>query len=146
VARDASLRRLGLDTIDLYQVHAFDALTPLEETYRFLDDAVSAGKIRYVGLSNYLAYQLQRTVDLTEQRGWSVPVTLQPQYNLLVRDIEWDIVRPDMAGRVRDGAAVDFTTAVEPRAPGPFRAADRPGRNRFSVPTRPLKFPAGGWS
>lgn len=92
VALDASLRRLGLDTIDLYQVHAFDALTPVEETYRFLDDAVSAGKIRYVGLSNYLAFQLQRVVDLTEFRGWSVPVTLQPQYNLLARDIEWDIV------------------------------------------------------
>lgn len=92
VALDASLRRLGLETIDLYQVHAFDALTPLEETYRFLDDAVSAGKIRYVGLSNYLAFQLQRVVDLTEFRGWSVPVTLQPQYSLLARDIEWDIV------------------------------------------------------
>ena len=92
VALDASLRRLGIDTIDLYQVHAFDALTPLEETYRFLDDAVSAGKIRYVGLSNYLSYQLQKVVDITEYRGWSVPVTLQPQYNLLARDIEWDIV------------------------------------------------------
>jgi aryl-alcohol dehydrogenase-like predicted oxidoreductase len=92
VALDASLRRLGLETVDLYQVHAFDALTPLEETYRFLDDAVSAGKIRYVGLSNYLSFQLQRVVDLTGFRGWSIPVTLQPQYSLLARDIEWDIV------------------------------------------------------
>jgi aryl-alcohol dehydrogenase-like predicted oxidoreductase len=91
-ALDASLRRLGVDTVDLYQLHAHDSWTPIEETLRFLDDAVSAGKIHYVGLSNFLGYQLQRAVDVAEQRGWSVPVTLQPQYNLLVREIEWEIV------------------------------------------------------
>jgi aryl-alcohol dehydrogenase-like predicted oxidoreductase len=91
-ALDASLDRLGVDHIDLYQVHAWDPLTPLDETLRFLDDAVSAGKVGYVGLSNYTAWQLQRAVDVAEFRGWSVPVTLQPQYNLLVREIEWEIV------------------------------------------------------
>ncbi|HSK24473.1 MAG TPA: aldo/keto reductase [Egicoccus sp.] len=91
-ALDASLTRLGIDTIDLYQVHSWDPVTPVEETFRFLDDAVRAGKIRYVGLSNYTGWQLQKAVDLTEYRGWSVPVTLQPQYNLLVREIEWEIV------------------------------------------------------
>ncbi|HWT22998.1 MAG TPA: aldo/keto reductase [Solirubrobacteraceae bacterium] len=91
-ALDASLRRLGVDAIDLYQVHAFDPHTPLDETFRFLDDAVSAGKIAYVGLSNYTGWQLQKVVDLAEFRGWARPVTLQPQYNLLVREIEWEIV------------------------------------------------------
>jgi len=91
-ALDASLRRLGVDTVDLYQLHAHDSWTPIEETLRFLDDAVSAGKIHYVGLSNFLGYQLQRAVDVAEHRGWSVPVTLQPQYNLLVREVEWEIV------------------------------------------------------
>ncbi len=91
-ALDASLRRLQVDTIDLYQVHAFDPLTPLEETLRFLDDAVAAGKIRYVGLSNFTGWQLQRAVDLAEFHGWSVPVTLQPHYNLLGRELEWEIV------------------------------------------------------
>jgi aryl-alcohol dehydrogenase-like predicted oxidoreductase len=91
-ALDASLRRLQLDTIDLYQVHAWDPLTPLEETLRFLDDAVASGKIRYVGLSNFTAWQLQRAVDLAEFHGWSVPVTLQPHYNLLGRELEWEIV------------------------------------------------------
>lgn len=91
-ALEASLQRLHLQTIDLYQVHAWDPLTPLEETLRFLDDAVRAGKIRYAGLSNFTAWQLQRAVDLAEFRGWSVPVTLQPQYNLLVRELEWEIV------------------------------------------------------
>jgi aryl-alcohol dehydrogenase-like predicted oxidoreductase len=91
-ALDASLDRLGVEAIDLYQVHGWDPLTPLEETLRFLDDAVTSGKVGYVGLSNYTGWQLQRAVDLAAFRGWSVPVTLQPQYNLLVREIEWEIV------------------------------------------------------
>jgi aryl-alcohol dehydrogenase-like predicted oxidoreductase len=91
-ALDASLRRLGVESIDLYQVHAFDPHTPLEETLRFLDDAVAAGKISYVGLSNYTGWQVQKVVDLAEFRGLARPVTLQPQYNLLVREIEWEIV------------------------------------------------------
>jgi aryl-alcohol dehydrogenase-like predicted oxidoreductase len=91
-ALDASLRRLGVDHIDLYQVHAFDPMTPLEETLRFLDDAVSAGKIGYVGLSNFTGWQLQRAIDLADFRGYARPVTLQPQYNLLAREIEWEIV------------------------------------------------------
>jgi aryl-alcohol dehydrogenase-like predicted oxidoreductase len=91
-ALDASLRRLGVDSVDLYQVHAFDPLTPLDETLRFLDDAVTAGKISYVGLSNYTGWQVQKVVDLAEFGGLARPVTLQPQYNLLVREIEWEIV------------------------------------------------------
>jgi aryl-alcohol dehydrogenase-like predicted oxidoreductase len=91
-ALDASLRRLGVEHVDLYQVHAFDPLTPLDETWSFLDDAVRAGKISYVGLSNYTGWQVQKVVDLAEFRGLARPVTLQPQYNLLVREIEWEIV------------------------------------------------------
>jgi aryl-alcohol dehydrogenase-like predicted oxidoreductase len=73
-------------------VHSHDPLTPIDETLRFLDDAVTAGKIGYVGLSNFTGWQLQQAVDVATHRGWSVPVTLQPQYNLLVREIEWEIV------------------------------------------------------
>jgi aryl-alcohol dehydrogenase-like predicted oxidoreductase len=91
-ALDASLGRLGVDTIDLYQVHAYDPLTPFEETLRFLDDAVRAGKIRYAGLSNFTGWQLQKTVDIADFRGLTRPVTLQPQYSLLTREIEWEIV------------------------------------------------------
>jgi len=91
-ALDASLSRLGIDHIDLYQLHAWDALTPLEETLRFLDDAISAGKISYYGFSNFLGWQLTKAVWLARAQGWSAPVTLQPQYNLLVRDIEHEIV------------------------------------------------------
>jgi aryl-alcohol dehydrogenase-like predicted oxidoreductase len=91
-ALDSSLRRLGTDHVDLYQVHAFDPWTPLEETLRFLDDAVRSGKIHYAGLSNYTGWQLQRAVGLAERLGLARPVTLQPQYNLLVREIEWEII------------------------------------------------------
>jgi aryl-alcohol dehydrogenase-like predicted oxidoreductase len=91
-ALEASLRRLGVETIDLYQVHAWDPITPVEETLRFLDDAVRAGKIRYVGLSNYTGWQVQKAVDVADFRGLSRPVTLQPQYSLLAREIEWEVV------------------------------------------------------
>ncbi|MFF1572945.1 aldo/keto reductase [Leifsonia sp. NPDC058292] len=91
-ALDASLSRLGVDHIDLYQMHAWDAVTPIEETLRFLDDAVTAGKISYYGFSNYLGWQLTKAVQVAKAAGWAPPVTLQPQYNLLVRDIEHEVV------------------------------------------------------
>lgn len=89
-ALDASLRRLGVDHVDLYQAHAWDPLTPIEETLGFFDDAVRAGKIRYAGVSNFLGWQLQKAALLA---GDAAPiVTLQPQYSLLVRDIEFELV------------------------------------------------------
>ena len=91
-ALDASLRRLGIERIDLYQMHAWDALTPIEETLRFLDDAVAAGKIAYYGFSNYLGWQVTKAVHVARALRLAPPVTLQPQYNLLVRDIEHEIV------------------------------------------------------
>jgi aryl-alcohol dehydrogenase-like predicted oxidoreductase len=91
-ALDASLRRLGLDSVDLYQVHAYDALTPLEETLRTLDQFTRAGKIRYYGLSNFTGWQLTKAVHLARALNIAPPVTLQPQYSLLAREIEWEIV------------------------------------------------------
>ncbi|EWM14751.1 oxidoreductase [Kutzneria sp. 744] len=92
IALTGSLRRLGVDTIDLYQVHSWDPITPLVETLEFLDNAVRSGRIRYYGLSNYTGWQVQKAVDLAEARGFIKPVTLQPQYSLLCREIEWEIV------------------------------------------------------
>jgi aryl-alcohol dehydrogenase-like predicted oxidoreductase len=91
-ALDSSLARLGVDFVDLYQIHAFDALTPLEETLRFLDDAVSAGKIGAYGFSNFTGWQLTKAAWIAKVHGWAPPVTLQPQYSLLVRGIEHEIV------------------------------------------------------
>jgi len=89
---EASLRRLGTDYIDLYQVHGWDGYTPLEETLSALDGLVRAGKVRYLGASNYMAWQLQKAVDLSRLHGWEPFVCLQPLYNLLDRQIEWDLV------------------------------------------------------
>ncbi|MGN6125971.1 MAG: aldo/keto reductase [Humibacter sp.] len=91
-ALDASLERLGVETVDLYQLHASDALTPIDETLRFLNDAISAGKINYYGFSNFTGWQLTKAVHVARAHGWAEPVTLQPQYNLIVRGIEHEIV------------------------------------------------------
>ncbi|HJX42519.1 MAG TPA: aldo/keto reductase [Geodermatophilus sp.] len=91
-ALEESLRRLGVDHVDLYQLHAWDPLTPLEESLRFLDDAVTAGKVGYPGLSNFTGWQVQRAVDVAERDALAVPVTLQPNYSLLVRGTEAEIV------------------------------------------------------
>jgi aryl-alcohol dehydrogenase-like predicted oxidoreductase len=90
-ALDSSLRRLGVDVIDLYQAHAWDPLTPIEESLRFFDDAVRAGKILYVGVSNFIGWQLQKAALLTQHLGLAPIVTLQPQYNLLQRAVEFEL-------------------------------------------------------
>ncbi|WP_375434954.1 aldo/keto reductase [uncultured Hymenobacter sp.] len=91
-ALDASLKRLGVETVDLYQLHASDMQTPVEETLSFLDDAVRAGKIHYVGLSNCTGWQVQLMVSTAQAMGVQVPVSLQAQYSLLSREIEWEII------------------------------------------------------
>ncbi|MCW2522415.1 MAG: aldo/keto reductase [Frankiales bacterium] len=87
-AVEASLTRLGTDWIDLYQVHWPDPSVPIEDTLAALDDLVNAGKIRYVGLSNYLGWELQRGIDACERHGWAPIVSHQPQYSLISREIE----------------------------------------------------------
>ena len=91
-ALDASLSRLGVDAVDLYQVHAYDPHTPMEETLRTLDAFAQAGKIRYYGLSNFTGWQLTKAVLTARALGLREPVTLQPQYSLIVREVEWEIV------------------------------------------------------
>jgi aryl-alcohol dehydrogenase-like predicted oxidoreductase len=91
-AVEASLRRLGTDHIDLYQIHAWDDGAPLTETLSTMDTLVQAGKIRYVGVSNYCGWQLQKAVDLSRVHGWQPPVSLQALYNLLDREAEWELV------------------------------------------------------
>ncbi|MCO5967991.1 aldo/keto reductase [Actinoallomurus soli] len=88
----ASLRRLGTDHIDLYQVHNWDNATPLEETLSTLDTLVRNGTVRYVGTSNFCGWQLQKALDLSAMHGWEPFVCLQPLYNLLDRDAEWELL------------------------------------------------------
>ncbi len=91
-AVEASLRRLGTDYIDLYQVHAWDDATPLEETLSTLDELVRSGKVRYIGVSNFCGWQLQKAVDISKQMGWEPFRCLQPLYNLLDRYTEWELI------------------------------------------------------
>lgn len=90
---EASLRRLGTDYIDLYQVHCWDPVTPLEETLSTLDMLVRSGKVRYIGASNYSGWQLQKAIDISRQHRWEPFTCLQPLYNLLDRNVEFDLVQ-----------------------------------------------------
>jgi aryl-alcohol dehydrogenase-like predicted oxidoreductase len=91
-AVEGSLRRLGVDYIDLYQMHHYDPETPLDETLGALDDLVRSGKVRYVGCSNYLAYQLARALGRSDVRGFERLASVQPRYNLLFREIERELL------------------------------------------------------
>ena len=91
-AVDASLTRLKTDYIDLYQVHNWDSDTPLEETLSTLNDIVRAGKARYIGVSNYSGWQLQKALDISKAHGWERFISLQPLYNLLDRELEWELL------------------------------------------------------
>lgn len=89
---EASLKRLDTDYIDLYQVHCWDEITPLEETLTTLNDLVRGGLVRYIGVSNYNGWQLQRALMLSKQLGLEAFTCLQPQYNLLCRSTEWELL------------------------------------------------------
>lgn len=91
-AVEASLRRLGTDYIDLYQVHSFDPETPLEETLRALDDLVHSGKVRYLGCSNFAAWQLMKAIGISERLHLARFDSVQPRYNLFDRQIERELL------------------------------------------------------
>jgi aryl-alcohol dehydrogenase-like predicted oxidoreductase len=89
---DESLRRLGTDYVDLYQIHRWDRTTPIEETLEALNDLVRAGKVRYLGASSMWAWQFAKALYLADRHGWSRFVTMQPHYNLLYREEEREML------------------------------------------------------
>jgi aryl-alcohol dehydrogenase-like predicted oxidoreductase len=91
-AIETSLHRLGTDYIDLFQLHAFDAMTPVEETIRTLDDLVQAGKIRYTGCSNFSGWHLMKSLAISERYGWTRYVAHQAYYSLVGREYEWELM------------------------------------------------------
>lgn len=122
-AVEASLRRLQTDHIDLYQCHAFDPETPLEETLRALDDLIRQGKVRYIGCSNFAAWQIAKANGISDRLGLARLIAVEPQYSLLARSIEYELVpfcrsegvglmvysplgRGMLAGRYRAGEAM----------------------------------------
>jgi aryl-alcohol dehydrogenase-like predicted oxidoreductase len=101
---DASLRRLKTDYIDLYQLHGFDAVTPVEEVLSTLNDLVRAGKIRYIGCSNFSGWHLMKSLAVSDRYGWSRYVAHQAYYSLIGRDYEWELMPLGMSEGV--GAVV----------------------------------------
>jgi aryl-alcohol dehydrogenase-like predicted oxidoreductase len=89
---EAQLKRLGTDYIDLYQMHGFDASTPVEETLSALDDLVRAGKVRYIGCSNFSGWHLMKSLTVSDRYGWSRYVAHQAYYSLVGRDYEWELM------------------------------------------------------
>lgn len=89
---EGSLRRLQTDYIDLYQIHGLDRLTPMDETLRALDDLVTSGKVRYLGVSNHAAWRIARALGISERQGWSRFESVQAYYTLAGRDLEREIV------------------------------------------------------
>ena len=91
-AVEAALKRLGTDHIDLFQLHGFDAVTPVEETLGALHDLVTAGKIRYIGCSNFSGWHLMKSLSVSERYGWSRYVAHQAYYSLVGREYEWELM------------------------------------------------------
>ena len=91
-ACEGSLRRLGTDYIDLWQMHGFDTMTPVEETLEALDYLVRAGKVRYVGCSNFSGWHLMKSLGLADRHGWPRYVAHQAYYSLLAREFEWELM------------------------------------------------------
>ncbi len=91
-AVEGCLKRLGIETIDLFQLHGFDAKTPVEETLRTLDDLVRAGKIRYIGCSNHSGWQVMKCLAASERHGWERFIVHQAHYSLLGREFEWELM------------------------------------------------------
>jgi len=89
---DASLRRLQLDHIDLYQMHGFDQVTPFDQTLRALEDLVRSGKVRYLGISNHAAWQIMKTIGISERYGWNRVESVQAYYSIAGRELEREIV------------------------------------------------------
>src|ERR1700760_394934 len=143
---EASLRRLGTDCIDLYQLHSFDALTPIEEMLHALDDLTRAGKIRYFGVSNYSGWHLMKMLSLADRHSLPRPVTHQVYYTLTDRDFEWELMPLALDQRVGTlvwsplaGAKLSGKVGRNKTPPGGSRAAtdaswEVPQERLFAVP------------
>lgn len=127
-----SLRRLDTDYIDLYQMHRYDETTPLEETLSTLNDLVRQGKVRYLGVSNWTAAQIVEACGIIAAKGWEPLVSLQPQYNILVRDIEVEILP---ACRKFGLGVIPWSPLASGMLTGKYKPGEEPEQgSRFAAP------------
>ncbi|WP_417684323.1 aldo/keto reductase [Roseibium sp.] len=129
LAIEASLKRLGTDRLDVYFVHQFDHATPLEETLRGLEDAVRAGKVLYIGASNYAAWQVAKALGISERQGWSRFDVLQPMYNLVKRQAETEILPLAQSEGL---GVISYSPVGGGLLSGKFRPGDKPSGTRLS--------------
>jgi 1-deoxyxylulose-5-phosphate synthase len=129
-AIDASLRRLDTDYVDLFQLHMDDTETPLDETVEALDAIVRSGKVRYVGVSNFLAYRLARAIGRQDALRLARFVSVQPRYNLLFREIERELLPLAQEENV---AVISFNPLAGGLLTGRYRRDDAPDSGRFSA-------------
>ena len=135
---EASLRRLNTDWIDLYQVHCWDERTPLEETISTLDDLVREGKVRYVGASNFAAWQLAKSIGVSALHGWEAFASLQPEYSLITRDIERELLP---LCRVEQLAVLPWSPLAGGILTGKYRPGeDLPAGTRGGETEEPITF------
>jgi 1-deoxyxylulose-5-phosphate synthase len=126
----ASLRRLNTDYVDLYQLHRDDAATPLEETIEALDAIVRSGKVRYIGVSNFLAYRLARAIGRQDTMRLTRFVSVQPRYNLLFRQIERELLPLSQEEQL---AVIPFNPLAGGLLTGKYRQDETPDTGRFSA-------------
>jgi len=141
-ALDASLRRLKTDYIDLYQLHAYDPSTPLDEALEALDYVVRAGKVRYVGVSNWPAYKLSRAIGRSEVKGLVNITSCQPRYNLLFRTFERDLLPLCEEEGV---AVIPYNPLAGGLLTGKHRSANAPPEGRFTLGTAAANYQARYW-
>jgi aryl-alcohol dehydrogenase-like predicted oxidoreductase len=129
-AVDASLRRLGTDYIDLYQLHVDDPETPLDETLEALDIIVRSGRARYIGVSNFLAYRVALAIGRSDALRVARPASIQPRYNLLFREIERELLP---LAREENIAVIPFNPLAGGLLTGKHRHDAVPAKGRFSA-------------
>jgi aryl-alcohol dehydrogenase-like predicted oxidoreductase len=125
-----SLRRLQTDTIDLLYMHAWDPLTPLEESLRTFDDLVTAGKVRYIGVSNFKAWQLMKALGISDLHGWVRFVAAQYQYSLVERNIEFEYIDLSLSEEV---GIVPWGALGGGFLSGKYRRDERPAEGRLAM-------------
>ena len=131
---EASLRRLQTDWIDLYQIHCWDANTPLAETLSTLNDLVHEGKVRYIGASNYTGWQLATALGVSKQHSWEPYISIQPQYSLVTRDIERELLPlAEYAGL----AVLPWSPLGGGLLSGKYRAGEAPPEDSRAADTTP---------
>jgi aryl-alcohol dehydrogenase-like predicted oxidoreductase len=126
---DASLERLGMDYVDLYQCHSFDDDVPVEETLGALTEVVDAGKARWIGVSNWNGAQIRNAVDLAREHGFAKIVSSQPEYSLLQRDPEEDVIP---ASRENGVSQIVYSPLAQGVLSGKYRPGEKPAEGTRS--------------